>query len=241
MANVFLKNTATKWQSNAIDLHSAYIVLSAQTVDQIKNWQIFVDDSGEKWVNILDCALMVDLLKAGGEVTAPVTVETAAPQLTEAIEIPQEFFNPESHQSLSNEELAQSILGDEKAEIVQTPEVTEESSYPNKRMHPRFSIRLRVIIKSGKNTFLTYTNDVSLGGLSLVNDVPEYIFNSEVEIYITAPDNKNNLKLICLPVASKLGKSRLMFTNVEEVKQKVLATWLHHVVKPNADQVIRSS
>jgi len=221
MANVFLKNTATKWQSNSLDLQSAYIVLSAQTIDQVKNWQVFIDEGDQKWVNILDCPLVVDLLKGGGE------------PKTESVEIPKEFFNPESHNQVSNEELSESVADDAPAVVP----VAETQNYANRRAHPRFDIRLRVIIKSGKNTFLTYTSDVSLGGLSLINDVPEYIFNSEAEIYITAPDQKNNLKLICSPIPSKMGKSRLMFTKVEEAKQKVLATWLHHVIKPNATRI----
>lgn len=222
MANVFLKNTATKWQSNLIDLPSAYTVLSSQTIDQVKNWLVFVDNGEEKWMNILECPLIVDLLKTGGQVrTQAIEIE---------VPVPQEFYDPQEHKEVPAEELSKS-----------TTAPAEEQKYSERRMHPRFDIRLRVIIKSGKNTFLTYTNDVSLGGLSLITDVPEYIFSSEAEIYITAPDSKNNIKLICSPVPSKFGKSRLMFTQVEEEKQKVLASWLHHVVKPNATKVTQTS
>jgi hypothetical protein len=236
MSHVFLKNTATKWQSNSIDLQSAYIVLSAQTMDQIKNWQVFIDDGGEaEWVCLLDSPVIVDLLRNGGE-----------PKTEASFELPKEFFNPPVEEQISSEELNVVVENDPEAvvEPVAAPapvEPTKEKEYANRRQHPRFDIRLRVIIKSGKKTFMTYTRDVSLGGLSLVADVPDYIFNSEAEIYITAPDNKNNLKLICSPVASKLGKSRLMFTQIEEGKQKVLATWLHHVVQPSATKVVRSS
>ncbi len=231
MANVFLKNTATNWQSNALDLNSAYIVLSAQTIDQIKNWWVFVDEGAEKWVCILDSPVILGLLRNGGEPKA------------ESVELPKEFFNPEAQPEVSNEELAESVAAESVSIIapIQPDLVEEEKKGAERRAHPRFDIRLRVIIKSGKNTFLTYTNDVSLGGLSLVNDVPDYIFNTEAEIYISAPDNKNNLKLICSPVPSKMGKSRLMFTHVEEAKQKVLATWLHHVVRPAAAKWTQSS
>lgn len=227
MANVFLKNTATRWQSNSLDLQSAYIVLSAHTMDQIKNWQVYLDEGDEQWMNILECPLIVDLLRNGGE------------PKTESVEIPKEFFNPAAHVEVPKKELAKSVAADENAPVV-VP-AAEVQQYADKRMHPRFAIRLRVIIKSGKHTFLTYTHDVSLGGLNLINDVPDYIYNAEAEIYITAPDQKNNLKLICSPVPSKMGKSRLMFTKVEESKQQILAAWLHHVVKPNATKVTRSS
>lgn len=236
MVNVFIKNIASKWQSNSIDLHSAYIILSAQTIDQIKNWYVFVDDGKDVWLHLMDSPLMVELLKNGGVQIQPAV--PALPQLvvplkepvveSVSVEVPKEFFNPEAH-----EEMAPVSI------VVESQE--EEKQYADKRQHPRFDIRLRVIIKSGKNTFMTYTSDVSLGGMSLINDVPEYIFSSEAEIYITAPDQKNNLKLICSPVASKLGKSRLMFTKIEEEKKRVLATWLHHVIKPNATKVTRSS
>jgi hypothetical protein len=73
--------------------------------------------------------------------------------------------------------------------------------------------------------------------LNLMSNVPEYIFNSDAEIYISAPDQKNSIMFTCSPVASHLGKSRMMFTKIEESKQKVLAAWLQHYVKPTADKV----
>ena len=230
MANLFLKNTATKWQSNLIDLNSAYLLLSSQTMDQIKNWQVFVEDGKDEWVQVLQSSLILGLFKP----EAPVELEELK---TESIEIPKEFFNPEKHEPVTRVVL-EAPFEDEEVQDQNSKVVTvEELRGAEKRVHPRFDIRLRVIIKSGKNTFMTYTSNVSLGGLSLVNDVPEYIFNSEAEIYITAPDQKNNIKLICSPVPSKLGKSRLMFTKIEETKMNVLATWLHHVVKPNAKKL----
>ena len=230
MANLFLKNTATKWQSNLIDLNSAYLLLSSQTMDQIKNWQVFVEDGKDEWVQVLQSSLILGLFKP----EAPVEVEELK---TESIEIPKEFFNPDKHEPVTHVLLEAPYENEELLDQNSKVVTVEELRGAEKRVHPRFDIRLRVIIKSGKNTFMTYTSNVSLGGLSLVNDVPEYIFNSEAEIYITAPDQKNNIKLICSPVPSKLGKSRLMFTKIEETKMNVLATWLHHVVKPNAKKL----
>ncbi len=230
MANLFLKNTATKWQSNLIDLNSAHILLSSQTMDQVKNWLVFVEDGNDQWVPVLESPVILNLFKA---IEIFAEVEEIK---TEAVELPKEFFNPDKHDPVSKDLLETAYeeeIEDKNSKVV----TVEELRGAERRVHPRFDIRLRVIIKSGKNTFMTYTSDVSLGGLSLVNDVPEYIFNAEAEIYITAPDQKNNIKLICSPVPSKLGKSRLMFTKIEEAKKNVLATWLHHVVKPNAKKL----
>ncbi len=241
MANLFLKNTATKWQSNLIDLNSALVLLGSQTLDHAKNWFIFIDGEKEEWVNILESKVVLSLFKGVTQVQPE--IEEAK---TESVELPKEFFNPEKHEPISQETFdkmsvdeneTESLKADQNSKVVTVDELRKSE----KRMHPRFDIRLRVIIKSGKNTFLTYTSDVSLGGLSLVNDVPQYIFNAEAEIYITAPDQKNNIMLICSPVASKLGKTRLMFTKIDESKQKVLATWLHHVIKPNLKSTSQGS
>jgi hypothetical protein len=241
MAQLFLKNTSTKWQSNLIDLNSALLLLSSLTMDQAKHWFAFVDDGTDVWVNILDCRLIVDQL-----IQAPVL----APE-DEEMQIPKEFFNPEMHPEINVEEEARLMEIDEtengdpyilfEDQVVEqaTDAVVaeEELKGAERRLNPRFDIKLRVIIKSGKNTYMTFTRDVSLGGLSLLTDVPDYIYNSEAEIYITAPDQRNNIMFICSPVASKLGKSRLMFTRIEASKQKILAAWLHHFVKPLAQKV----
>ena len=224
MVNLFLKNTSTKWQSDLIDLHSAMTILNPQTIDQVKNWLIFVDDGSDVWLNILDCPLIVEQLKQ------PLTsseLSAAFKNPESDLDLPQEFFSPPVEQKVQTG-----------AHLENSQVVTEEElKGAERRLHPRFDIKLRVIIKSGKSTFLSYTQDVSLGGLSLINDVPEYIYNSEAEVYITAPDQKNNIMFTCSPVASRLGKSRLMFTKIEESKQKLLASWLQHFVKPNAVKV----
>lgn len=257
MGNVFIKNTATKWQSNLVDLDSAFMLLSSQTLDQAKNWFIFFDNGNEEWIHILDSAEVLRHFKS-------VSVAAAAPVVSEEIDIPKEFFNPDTVEEVSIDEVTEPSF--ETEVLVATPELAAEPIKPgvtkkpvqqpapaaiakkpaqpkaeakesDRRMYARFDIRLRVIIKSGKSTYLTYTRDVSLGGLSLMNDVPEAIFNSEAEIYITAPDQRNNIMFKCLPVASKFGKSRLMFTKVDDSKQKIMATWLHHFVKPSANKV----
>ncbi len=206
-------------------------------MDQSKNWQIFIDDGNDIWVNILDCALVINFFNSQPN-EFPQIIETP-----EKNEIPKEFFNADSLPDVARDLVATSetVLIEEepaKKESTNIDSVSnEELTNAERRMHPRFDIRLRVIIKNGKNTYLTFTRDVSLGGLSLMNDVPEYIFSSEAEIYITAPDQKNNIMFTCSPIASKLGKSRLMFTKIEEPKQKMLAQWLQQHVQPNSKRV----
>lgn len=117
-----------------------------------------------------------------------------------------------------------------KEEPPKTPATAPQGA--ERRVHPRYEVKLRVIIKAEKNTFLTFTKDLSLGGLNLMSEVPEYIFKSEVEIYITAPDGKNMVMFKCSPVASQLGKSRLRFTNIQTEKQKILETWVNNYIKP---------
>lgn len=284
MAKVFLINVSTNWQSKVMDLQSAMIVLSSQTLDQMRNWYVFVDNGiDEQWMNVLDCQLIVDLFRDPMEIinrslkNPILTSSQMTPLNNQALNIPvknnsftedesilkaykidsienkQSIFNSKDsensiiHNLYDEQEDTKYKITPEEVEIFekqpevhkqsQQAKILEEIKNEERRLFPRFNISLRVIIKSGKSTFLTFTKDVSIGGLNLMNEVPESIFNSEAEIYITAPDQKNNIMFTCLPVSSRLGKSRLMFTNINQNKQKIFSEWLQQVVKPHTKKV----
>lgn len=112
--------------------------------------------------------------------------------------------------------------------------ISQEPSGRERRKFTRYDIKLRVIITNKKNTFLTFTKDVSLGGLQLINDIPEYIFHGESEVFISGPNNRDNIKFKCRAVGDNQHKSRLQFENSDQVLLEKLQVWIDHIVKPKA-------
>lgn len=101
-----------------------------------------------------------------------------------------------------------------------------------RRKFTRYDVKLRVIITNKKNTFLTFTKDVSLGGLQLMNDIPEYIFQGESEVFISGPNNRDNIKFKCKAIGDNQHKSRLQFEDSDQVLLEKLQLWIDHIVKP---------
>lgn len=241
MPNVYIKNQMTDWVSELMDLDSAMAILNAQTMAKIKVWSICVEGS-EEWVAALKSPLFLEYEPPAAEaITSPV-VEPIPPNLAttenhDNLELERELDLQSVDQHHDNQDLFLNITPEPQQIDFINEEPLAEPTSAEKRAHPRYEIRLRVIIKSGKSTYLTFTKDVSLGGLNLSNEVPEVIFNSEAEIYISAPDQKHKIMFTCVPVASHLGRSRLMFTDINEKKQKVLATWIEQYVQPQAKKV----
>ena len=104
-------------------------------------------------------------------------------------------------------------------------ESLEAISPKNRRRHERHELRLRVIIRSAKVTFRTFTKDISLGGVQLENSIPEAIFGNACEIYIASLDHTQNIKFNLGPTARN-DLSFFSFENIEPRFRDMLASWL---------------
>ena len=264
MQNVFIRNNQTGWISTSLTLDAAMEILNNQTMAQIKLWSICTDD--KVWTPVLKSPLFLEYQPPETFTVEQVLIDQiveVSPSHTDTnpLEEPQMFVAAEEnilnldadlerdiqaalfrdaqiHQTNEQPSLFEEASAVELAPQIEEQEPANESKdAAEKRAHPRYEIRLRVIIKSGRHTYLTFTKDVSLGGLNLVNNVPESIFNTEAEIYISAPDQKNKVMFLCQPVASPLGRSRLMFTQINEKKQTILAAWIDQFIRPQAKKV----
>ena len=263
MKNVFIRNNQTGWISTLLTLDAAMEILNNQTMAQIKLWSICTQD--KVWTPVLKSPLFLEYQPPEAFTVEQVLIDQVVEvspthQETESLEEPQMFIAAEENILNLDADLERDIQAAlfREAQIHQTNEqpslfeeaaaestptaeehdpATENQESAEKRAHPRYEIRLRVIIKSGRHTYLTFTKDVSLGGLNLVNNVPESIFNAEAEIYISAPDQKNKVMFLCQPIPSPLGRSRLMFTQINEKKQTILAAWIDQFIRPQAKKV----
>ncbi len=109
-----------------------------------------------------------------------------------------------------------------------TPRVTKSGipTSEEKRKFPRIRCKLRTIITDQNQAFLTYTVDVSLGGVMLQHQIPLEIVKNKIEIYITAPSGKSSIVFRCKAVADQSGFYRFEFSEDLADYKSHLASWL---------------
>ncbi len=99
----------------------------------------------------------------------------------------------------------------------------------NERHHPRIKGRLRTIITNRERAFITYTRDISLGGVLLEHAIPDDLLKGSVDIFITAPTGKDSIVFRCQPIKNQSGQYRFSFMGVDAQNQEKLSSWLDHL------------
>lgn len=110
------------------------------------------------------------------------------------------------------------------------------STSPNKekkhtRRYPRIRGRLRTIITNKTKAFMTYTRDISLGGIQTENSIPKDILNAEIEVYISDPAGKKSILFRCHPVGDLNQPNRFSFSKADEKNLHKLDQWLRDLEK----------
>lgn len=99
------------------------------------------------------------------------------------------------------------------------------------RRYPRINGRLRTIITNKAKAFMTYTKDISLGGIQTENSIPQDIINTEIEVYISDPAGKKSILFRCHPVGDLNNPNRFSFAKADEKNLQKLAQWLEDLEK----------
>jgi hypothetical protein len=107
----------------------------------------------------------------------------------------------------------------------------EEKAEPEKRQFerrrfPRYQIRFRVIIRTEELTFRTFTKDISLGGLSLENPLPERLLEQKCQIFIGDVDSQESIRFTLQPT-ERHDRRYFSFAGVEESMTKKLNQWIN--------------
>jgi hypothetical protein len=95
-----------------------------------------------------------------------------------------------------------------------------------RRRFPRYQIRFRVIIRNEELTFRTFTKDISLGGLSLENPIPERLMESKCQIFIGDVDSQESIRFTLQPT-ERHDRRYFSFAGVEEAMVTKLNQWIN--------------
>ncbi|MBL7545485.1 MAG: hypothetical protein JNL11_16825 [Bdellovibrionaceae bacterium] len=102
------------------------------------------------------------------------------------------------------------------------------------RRYPRIKGRLRTIITNKSKAFMTFTKDISLGGIYVENTIPQDILNSEIEVYLSDPTGKKSILFRCHPVGDMKNPCRFSFAKADERNLLKLSQWLDDLAKISA-------
>lgn len=101
------------------------------------------------------------------------------------------------------------------------------------RRYPRIKGRLRTIITNKAKAFMTFTKDISLGGIQVENNIPQDILNSEIEVYVSDPSGKKSILFRCHPVGDMKNPCRFSFAKADEKNLQKLSQWIDDLAKIN--------
>ena len=105
----------------------------------------------------------------------------------------------------------------------------------HKRRYPRIEGRLRTIITNRSKAFMTYTKDISLGGIQTESPIPKDIIATEIEVYISDPQGKKSILFRCHPVGDLANPNRFSFAKADEKNLQKLGQWLDDLEKMKAN------
>lgn len=119
-------------------------------------------------------------------------------------------------------------------EVIPPPSAPNSNSFSDKRKHPRVKGRLRTILTNKAKAFITYSRDISLGGISVEHSIPKEILQGEVEVYISDPMGKKSVVFICNPVEMNGDSNRFTFSKTDEKQLTKLTSWLDELSRGKA-------
>lgn len=107
-----------------------------------------------------------------------------------------------------------------------------------KRKHPRVMIELKVVFIIEKKSFRTKTLDLSLGGLKIVDPLPDMYFNRPIQVFLSSPDLKISIKFEAELLPNTSSSTHIQFTAKNEIGLKHLEAWLISVSDHQSQKII---
>lgn len=96
----------------------------------------------------------------------------------------------------------------------------------DKRQTVRVDLRLRAVITNKVKAFITFTQNVSLGGMLVLHSIPEEILVSECEVFLFNPLDNTGVSFKCSPIPASSDKNRFSFVINEEKHHDTLKKWI---------------
>ena len=153
------------------------------------------------------------------------------PAIDESVEVPPLF--PKTIQKVEFAPVINKVQVITEAPVVEiasiiavAPIVNDSKEKGELRKHPRVPIELKIVFIFEKKTFRTRTLDLSLGGVKIVDPLPECYFDRTIQVFLSSPDQKISIKFEAELVSNTKSLTQLQFSSKSEVGLKHLEAWL---------------
>ncbi len=100
-----------------------------------------------------------------------------------------------------------------------------------KRKYVRIDIRLKATFIFEQKTFRTFTKNVSEGGILLEENLPQHLNDKKLEVFLTSPDQKINIKLKAHILKNDKVSKHIQFVDLSEKNVVLLQSWLKNDLK----------
>lgn len=106
-----------------------------------------------------------------------------------------------------------------------------------RRKHERINVKYRAVITNSIKAFMTTTNNVSLGGMMVNDEIPPEIFNQECEVFLFNEKTHSGVCFKCIPVADSSNlQKRFIFNEAKNDGKKTLNSWLELQKNPEQNK-----
>lgn len=171
----------------------------------------------------------VQTAQAGAKVDPPKTINLHSDQdgfrVIDIVPPTSPQFSPSVTSPVAPHLMPQTVK-DTPTQPTSSPRSHIESNYPEKRRFKRYTTKLKVIVSNKQKTFLSYSKNISEGGILLEDRIPKHMFNEESEVYISAPNRKEIIVFRCLPIGDDEHPNRLKFQQSQHEYIQKLKLWL---------------
>ena len=229
----YVSNVMTRFQSGKLDLDGARALIAKAPPSELQYWLAW-QPGWPAWLPVKDVATLLpaaDLPPPLPPMPMPPPVPQAAPARPQALEAkvaPAAVVATSAPVAAPVKEapvVAQAPQPQPQQPKPQPKPQPKAENFVDRRKHKRYDIRFRVIIRNDGLTFRTFTKDISLGGVSLENPIPEAIFGQSCQIFIASLDLRENIRFNLGPT----GRNDLRFfsfSNIDPKFREKLDEWL---------------
>jgi len=102
----------------------------------------------------------------------------------------------------------------------------KSSGGSERRKTNRFNLNFRLMISNGEDSIITFSSDISLGGIRLAHELPTDFVGKECEIYIMNNETRESIQLACRGLGTGTNRIRIAFAEHDLDTLEKLLCWM---------------
>lgn len=103
-----------------------------------------------------------------------------------------------------------------------------------KRKHPRVPLRVNVVVVHGKQSFRSYSKNVSRGGLLLEKKIPWSLPGQSCKVFLTNEETNERIEFTAKVISDSSNPFRIGFEDSENRFNSILQVWIEQAMKQAA-------